>query len=562
MAEDLVQLLTLSLQNETAGEVSGPLTEALQTPEIFAQLFEIVATETIPIKVRESAAVSIGRAFSLQQQTIDESLIQTIKEQLQTLLFTQIPPDISQKIIGVAVKIFEKVKLAGWPELLGIAITAAAQPEFFNISLLIISSLVKFLPTQIITENLEQLFTLANTATHNTSNSWEQRKAGFNIIATIIKKVQELEILGDIQEYISPILEYPHDATLFNTIPTKQHIEDIWIAIDSLAVSNIIPPTFYEHLLPLIFEISSNAAINADDRSKVLHTIIGILPELSEEQIVSLFDLIFDIGKSSGQDSSVFSIIEVCFEDLDNEMIYTLIKERLEAAIQSQNVELIAFGIKALSIVVTFSPEIAVADIGFINDSLKACLETQNETLAESVCDFLNSLDETFSTATVMCSNMLMAILPFLVSENPSLKRVAFSAVHGLCDMIDCEIEGFFETAWQLKEQIAAEDLESYTSILGASIRYADLGDEELDALMEYINELFSSEEDIDITVAALNLVSAILQYDDSQAEDLLPPSFELALQALSSTNRQTQTSVIDFIGEIYPFSFQLFPYS
>ena len=52
----------------------------------------------------------------------------------------------------------------------------------------------------------------------------------------------------------------------------------------------------------------------------------------------------------------------------------------------------------------------------FINDTLKSCLDANNDTLSESVCYFLNSLDETFSTCTVMCSNI------FITKKNKKIK--------------------------------------------------------------------------------------------------------------------------------------------
>ena len=560
MSEELLQLISQSLNPETATEATVALTEVLNSPEIFEQLFAIITTDSIDLTLRKSAAVYLGRAFSLQKDTIDESFIQTLKERVQQLIFDQLPQQVCEQVIGLSLNIYEKIKFEGWPELLMLSLINCNQPETFNNSLYLLSSLVDSIPKNILLENIEQILQIANAATHNENDSWEQRQNGFRILKTVIGRINNPEILGDIQEYLHPILEYPHDPDLFNKPPTNKQVEDVWNSLDEIILSGLLPQSFYESLLPLIMEISTNTQINSDDRGKVLHTISGIITELNQDQLNNLFDVIFDIGKNSLEDNSVSSIIDVCFEQLDNEVVYSLIKERIEGSLSSQNIDLIAFGNKVLSLVVSYSPDIAIQDISFINDTIKTCLEAENDTLSESVCVFLDSIDaDVFSTCTVICSNMLVSILPFLISENESLRSNAYSAVHNLCEMIDCDIEGFFPTTWELREHIFPDDLESYTSILGCSISYADIGDDELDALLEYISSLFSDDGGVDVSVSALNLVSAILKNDDSQSEDLLIPSFDLCMQAFMSTNIQTQTTAIDFIGEVYPFFHEQF---
>ena len=559
--EEIVQLINAFRENP--GEVTGAVQEMLSSVEVFENLFGIV-NGSFPDNIKSYAVVFIGNAFDLQIQSIDESILSAIKEQILGILFTQqLHKEVLEKVQGITEKIFEKIGFENWPDLFVKCIEGTQSADTISLSLTVLLSILPFTPNEAIAENAEAIIAAANAATH--SDSWEQRAIGFALFSRIATQIKGIEL--DIIGFIGLIFEYPHDATLFNSQATKKSMEKIWNSIDDIVICDLMPKEIYEQLLPLIFEIANDAAINVDDRLLVLHTIIGILTELDEEQLAALFNVIFELGKGQVANSSLTmsaqSILEVCFDVLDNEMVYGMLKERIEASFQQSDVSSYAFGIMTLSVVITFAPDIAVQDIEFLGESFKSALAANDDNLSEAVCNALNSLDDTFSTATVMCSSMLMSILPFLVSENTQLKSVAFSAVHGLCEKLDTEVEGFFQTAWELKDQIAPEDKESYTQILESAIDHADLGDEELDALLEYTSSFFegSSEEDFDIdeAIAVLNVISGILKMDDTQAAELLPSAFELAEQGIMSTNSQTKTCVIDFIGKVYPFFHQEF---
>lgn len=546
--ESLFQQVTVASQVE---QVTQRILELLQDPNCFEALFSIISSPRTEKSI-QSSLVHLNMALKGQKSTLTSELVNFIKERLQIIAFSQYPQDILNLISLVVETLIQIITLDNWPEILQISFSAISTPELIPNSLTLIPCIMTYMQDEQIIQNSEQILNIVDSAL--TTDSWPIRSSGFLILHKLCKASKI-----NVTQHILPIQNYEHNSFLFNNKQTKKYIIEIWTTFFYLVSNNFVDKEFILHISPIIVEISSDESIEAMNRLVVLQSISPVLSEMDEQKIDQIFDLVFSLGVKILMSDGVFEqmalfIFESALKTLDPTNSYALVRQKIEAAFASSDAFAQAFGIYILSEVITVAPEIASSDFQFLSETMASALDSGNELLCESVCIFINSSVDAFSSAAALCCNLIKKVVPFIVSPNDSLRTAAYDSIHSLCDVIDGGISNFFEIVFPLNEQIPIENISNYNTILAEAInKDEDVGDEEIDASLEYVTKFFGDEVDVDDSSSVLLVVGSIIKKDDSQAEELLNPSVELSMRSLVEGNMQTKVDVLDFVYEVFP---------
>ena len=554
MEEELIHLFQAIKNNSTINEAQPRLIELLNTPDVFEAFFSILRDEKGLIQNKKDASVFLKVAIRDQffinvQGEFNEELMNFVKSQILEILF-QIR---DQYIIEVLVGSIEMIvtnsqnKIDSWPDLLPAAIEAIQDPATINSSIAVLSSCIPFIPQQSIVESLEQFVQIIDVGIN--FDQWPVRAEAFEILQKITPYI--IEAGGDISSQVSVFLTYPQTpANLANN-----YLFRIWVVIQVLASKGYISEEQILAIHPIVMQIATNTSVDANTRLLIMHFVLSILPGLNEEQLGQIFDLNFEfasaiVNESKSVEPLLFQIIEQALTDLDLESVYGMLKERIMHSFESENVNLQAFSVYALSSILLYGPEAARDEIEFVDDILNHAIESNNTLLQQAACYTLDCLDETFPGAQILCSSYIMKIVPFLQSTDTNLKTLAFSALHCLCQLLDGEVEGFFQACWELHESLSNEsDFDSFASLFADALSRTEISDEDMAAVIEYVSPYFA--EDVDDAAPVLLIVSSIINCDEGQAESLLPPAMDLCNRALYSTNDQTKINAIDFIQAI-----------
>ncbi|EAX87330.1 hypothetical protein TVAG_345120 [Trichomonas vaginalis G3] len=557
MFEEIENLYEAVNNPEQVQEATVQMMKYLQDPGIFEAFFQIIQSPKSDNSIKSSLTY-MSRAITIQKQTLSPELLQIIKSNLLNLAFTPHSQEIIDLICLVIEKILEIDPISNFPELIEQIFNSISSLELVTNSITYLPSVLSYLEEEQINENIDQFFAIIDSAI--TSNSWPVRSSAFLILQKLCKKSNELNVT----QHIIPIQNYEHSTQIFNQPQTKKYLKEIWSTFFYLVSNKNVEKDFITEIYPLILEISSNSGIEPMTRILVLQSVSVILEDMDENQISQIFDLVFNLGTQILASDGTFEqialfIFESALENLDPSAAYSLVKQRIETAFSSADVNSQAFGIYILSEVITVSPEISNSDITFLSQTMTSALDLQNDLLSESVCIFVNSSVQAFSTATTLCCSLIRKVVPLFISESPSLRTAAFDAVHSLCDVVDGSIDNFFSLVFQLVDQIPENNRSSFNTILADAInKDEEVGDDEIDSCLEYVSHYFN-EIDFDDSSSVLLIVSSILKKDESQSSDILEPAVSLAVKILEEGNAMSKIDVIDFVYDIFPQFSEIF---
>lgn len=557
MQQRLEELFVVSLNPQLVNQVQAELIELLANPEVFEPLFNI-AQNSPNEKSKISALTYIPRAINVQIDAgLTPEIMNSIKSSLIQLAFSPQHQKFIDVIAGIIFVVASHVTMENWSELITATLNAIQNPETVVSAIAILSRIVKLFSSEVKSQSAQKLYEFVVIGTQE--NSWPIRVASFELLSSISDVLIENQV--DLFPQINTFIGYNYSPADFTNPQLKDYLIRIWVVIGEIIGKLKIvqlPENVsgaFETLFNNAIEIARTEQIEAYERSLVIHSLLGLIKILNEEQLGIIFDLEFTLGAiitESGTECS-FDFINQALQDLDLETIYTMLKTRTQQAFQTENISLHQYAISVLANALVYAPEVMAGDTEFLVTTLNSAFDSESEPILEAVCKFLDSFNETFPTATIFVSSMLLRLVPLLVHESSDLRTKAYSACHCLCDLLDSDIPEFFTRLWEIKDNIPEDDFDQFAIIFAESIGRTDVGDAELSEVISYIETFFAEDASIYQSVPALFIIGAVLKKDQSPAAQLLPPAMNIVARALKLSNAQCITEAIDFIGFIFP---------
>ena len=557
MQEELIALFAATKNPETVAESSQRLMEIMNNPDVFQAFFEIIQNPAISFDNKKSAAVyikvALNQNMNLSEEGINPEVLAFVKSQLLEILFSINDHNLKDIIIGSMELILKTSEggLDSWPELFTSATGGMTDGKTVSSAIALLSLCMEFIPENTIAESLEQLAGLADEGIKY--NEWPVRVSAFEILHKIAKYI--IDAGGDISSQIASFLSYPHDAVAFSV---NSYLFRIWVIINDFSGNDFVSDEQKSEIFAISMEIARNEAIDVFTRMIILSFNLSVVPLLDEAQLNEVLDINFQLAikiieETSNFDPLLVQIIEECLSKLDQDAIFEMLKDRITTVLESEDANGHVFCFYVISELLLYAPEAARGNFEFIQSALETYIESENTNVKQAVCYALDSLDETFVSAQVIASSMLLKVLQLTLSEDADLRTSAFNTAHCLCQLLDTDVEDFFNFCIQNHEELSTpENFESFASIFADAFSRTDVDDGVMEQVIEYVSNFLGEEVDIDNAAPALIIISAILQKDEARAETLLGPAMELANRALDSTNDQTKINAFDFISEIF----------
>lgn len=545
-----LQELLINVQNpELVGEAQFELLELIKAPEVFEELFNILNSNQSE-SLRSSALAHILRAVEIQDAFQNPELLAPLKSHLLQFAFTHQPHKFIDCTAGLIGDIVEATGIDNWQELIPATLHAIEATETIANSIAVLSNIVKYFSVEAKTQSVEKLLEIIDAGI--AYNAWPVRASSFELLSSIVDVLIDKI---DITPHIAPVMEYPYDASIFQVQATKDSLDRIWVIVGELIGKDLISEELLAQIYNRLIEIGSNNRIDTYDRALILNAMLGLITKLSDEQLAQVFDLQFLLGPEIIKTGTEFlyDIIQTALTDYDLSIVYALLKARVESSFEQEDEALHAFSILVLANAVIYAPEVLIADTDFLTQTINAAFDTKSTLILESVCYFLDSLDETFTSTSNLVSEWLMKLVPLLVSESSNLRTMAYSATHCLCDILDSMCPQWFSAIWDIRESITQDDFDDYASLLAEGINRTELSDSELTLVIEYVQKFFTENSSIYESAPALIIISSILKKEMSIAGELLPPAMNVTMAALKHPNGSVKTNAIDYLGDIFP---------
>lgn len=535
---------------QTVNEATAFIMEVRSKPDGILILLTLFA-RTGNLAARHAAAVNI---MSLVNQ-VWPSLSPEIQDQARALLLQALQlPNLRREEISVLASacslIFESMITAGtfWNELIKLICTYFQQRNF-AFTVLLLSRIFPAMPASLIAESYAGFRNMAYAGLSD--ESLEVCIDATSVFFRIASVTKDVEILKPVITFLYPECERSLELD-------KKEFELIWAAVAKLLRFDGIPMENVMSFFTIAMGFITGKDVEIDKKLLMLDaflpTVSVVEPSVLEVFLQCSIAMAIDVANQE-------EILPEEYLAMPEKMLTTRPQKEITPVIQGKieqllsgggNVGQVVVGIMLLSLLLGNGQGCLKRSVEFVKGALLTGLKSSNDlVLLASLAAVKMAAEAEMAELTV---DMLRETMNLVVSVNEDVRNKAYDALMTLCEACDSDVDGLFDAIWsfQTKNMITPDDLENYILLVAHVTRLSnDINDEKLDKLVHFIGTIFSSDQDLVIKSAALQLVSTLLTKRESLISELLPAVTPVLNESLTFSNDGVVCQALAFIQNL-----------
>ena len=528
--DTLLNLIILSNDPSQVQNVQGDLINAINTQESIFNLV-ILFQQINEDKLRNYIIIYLDKAINNNNDKLDAEQRKQISFKLLEFVNTiQLSDELLQKISNC----FYNLNLKNEGILLE-AFNATNNRKFI---LFLFSSSIDELSDEFIKNNYGLILEIGN---------WG--------IVNVIP-----EYLADVSRLFTALLfDGLEDKTIFkdavsvilNLFDNVDSLNDVsyywyWNLFDAFYSSEILPL----EILPKVLEKIENSPKG----SKSLLALEKIPYMISDEYLMMFINtnIKIIINLVAVEKSFPIDLFENINTVITQRNMIDQIKQIFFTLIQSENEDQLIVGIGLLNPILSSQNSVNEEEKSIIMNLLVKALQSENTHILEACLNVISNLNEESNNITQDIVLLLKTIFVHLTSNDQTIRSLAYNAYNFLIRSSDNDLFEFFNPIWELHLKGSVDEMvmPSYIKIISSLIKLTEeLDDKTIDELLNWLDELFSSD-DSSIQVAALLIVGALLDKDETIADSFSEQTIKILNNELQSDDEFIVHDCLEFLNE------------
>jgi len=375
-------------------------------------------------------------------------------------------------------------------------------------------------------------------------NNWYIREVAIGLVS--------FGILNDepsiYQGHLSSIFEFMTDSC---NLSEREYIS-FWNALSTIfeAFDNQIEDTE-----PFIIAVlSSSLSYPGSSISKAIP--LNCLPYLVQNHHFHIFEQILEpiimiskqyISEEQRPPNEVIDVLGSIINVFSTEPeLYSIIKTKLLESLENDTPEEIIISISILRASFPYINFGIKADWEFYNRIISSFLNSSDDLIIHTVCDFLCVFDYSFERELLNSRLFIDNLKELLVIESIDIVHQVYETLFHMYDTVRAPIKGATSVILSVKDRISESSFRDYLSIIAKAIESeCTLMPQEIIELSHFVNEHINNKENFDLSIGSLTVARVLISMDDC-CHEFFTESLSICFSDLIDSDRSSFINMLE----------------